>query len=452
VVSLTDRPIRRELINRDTGVANAKLLALVRQGRGAFRKWRRKHPKVILDLMDADLAEIDLRGANLRRADLIGINLTDADLSTATLSGADLTRSKLVGVKLLRADLSKSLLSFADLKGADLTSANLRGADLSRTELMGAVLAGADLTGARLCNADLSGCDLRRASLKNADLTNANLTGSDLSRADLSDARLNNARLDKTDLTDANLNRTDLQATRLHESLFGWTSLGNVDLSGAQGLDTVNHLAPSSLGIDSLCRSQGKLAEAFLRGCGVSAEWMAQIPTLAEESSVSPVCFLSFSEPDRPIAKLLQDALGEQGIRCWLHGKPEQRDEAVGSLFDREPRLWDKLLLCASSNSLCSWWVDDEISAAFEREEALTKERGKETQVLLPIIVDGYIHGGSWQSVHTKPLYERLAIDFSKCRRDKQRFDQEIGKVVQAVRDHAESAATTAKGEQKKEK
>ena len=431
-------------------MANAKLLELVRQGRGAFGKWRRKHPKVILDLMDADLAEIDLRGANLRRADLIGINFTKANLAAAVLSGADLTRSKLAGGKLQRADLNKSLFSFADLKGADLTGANLRGADLSRTELAGAVLVGADLEGARLCDADLSGCNLRRSSLKNADLTSANLTGSDLSHADFSDARLNNARLDKTDLSDANLNRTDLQSTRFHESVFGWTSLGNVDLSRAQGLDTVNHLAPSSLGIDSLSRSQGKLAEVFLRGCGVSAEWSAQIKTLAEESSRSPVCFLIFSEQDRPIAQLLQDALGAQGICCWLHGKPEQRDGAVGSPFDREPRLWDKLLLCASSTSLRSWWVDDEFSAAFEREEALTKERGAETQVLVPLIVDGFIHGGSWQSEYTKRVYDRLSIDFSKCRRDKKRFDEEIAKVVQAVRGDAETADTDSKEKKKK--
>ncbi|MCH7990252.1 MAG: pentapeptide repeat-containing protein, partial [Planctomycetes bacterium] len=102
-------------------VANEKLLKLVRQGRGAFVKWRAKHAKVILDLMDADLSGIDLRGANLRRADLIGIDLTDANLANAALTGADLTRSKLGQIKLQRADLSNALLAFADLSGADLT-------------------------------------------------------------------------------------------------------------------------------------------------------------------------------------------------------------------------------------------------------------------------------------------------------------------------------------------
>jgi hypothetical protein len=39
--------------------------------------------------------------------------------------------------------------------------------------------------------------------------------------------------------------------------------------------------------------------------------------------------------------------------------------------------LWDKFLLCASKNSLTSWWVEDEIKTTFEKERTLRKERGK---------------------------------------------------------------------------
>jgi len=63
----------------------------------------------------------------------IGINLRWADLSRANLRGANLRGADLRG-----ANLSWANLSGADLRGADLSRANLRGADLSGANLSGA--------------------------------------------------------------------------------------------------------------------------------------------------------------------------------------------------------------------------------------------------------------------------------------------------------------------------
>ena len=91
---------------------------------------------------------IDLRGADLSRADLTGVNLRDADLR-----GADLSRADLTGVNLRDADLREASLTGANLRAADLTEATLREAtlreaDLSRADLTGVNLSYADLTGA----------------------------------------------------------------------------------------------------------------------------------------------------------------------------------------------------------------------------------------------------------------------------------------------------------------
>jgi uncharacterized protein YjbI with pentapeptide repeats len=86
--------------------------------------------------------------------------------------------------------------------------------------------------------------DLREASLYGADLRGADLSGADLSGAILSGANLREAWTSETVFVD-------------------------VDLRGVQGLDTVQHNGPSSIGIDTLYHSQGDIPESFLRGCGV---------------------------------------------------------------------------------------------------------------------------------------------------------------------------------------
>ncbi|ECJ4451343.1 pentapeptide repeat-containing protein [Salmonella enterica subsp. enterica] len=76
-------------------------------------------------LRDADLRGANLRGANLRDADLCGANLRDADLRDAYLCGAYLRDADLCGADLRDAYLCGAYLRDADLCGADLRGANL---------------------------------------------------------------------------------------------------------------------------------------------------------------------------------------------------------------------------------------------------------------------------------------------------------------------------------------
>jgi len=69
-----------------------------------------------------------------------------------------------------KSNLCGANLRGADLRGADLCGANLRGADLRGANLRGADLRDADLRGANLRDADLCGADLRDADLRGADL------------------------------------------------------------------------------------------------------------------------------------------------------------------------------------------------------------------------------------------------------------------------------------------
>ena len=92
-----------------------------------------------------DLHEAYLVGAELREADLRGVNLAEANLYHAVLFGADLTGADLRGVNLYDSFLTKANLSGADLREADLRYSSFLGIDLTGANLTGAVILESDL-------------------------------------------------------------------------------------------------------------------------------------------------------------------------------------------------------------------------------------------------------------------------------------------------------------------
>jgi len=95
--------------------------------------------------------------------------------------------------------------------------------------------------------------------------------------------------------------------------------------------------------------------------------------------------------------------------------------------------MWDKVLLCASKDSLTSWWVDDEISRAFRKEQELMKERGHKVLALIPLNLDGFLLDG-WSSAKATQVKERLAADFTGWETDNGKFEAQFKRVVQALR------------------
>ena len=137
-------------------------------------------------------------------------------------------------------------------------------------------------TGARLgeeipslSNADLSGANLSGANLSGADLSGANLSEANLSGANLSAGQPQRGRPQRGQPQRGQPQRGQPQrgrpqSVRISDSASCWaTVFANVDLSEVKGLDSVRHAGPSTIGIDTLFRSKGKIPEAFLRGCGV---------------------------------------------------------------------------------------------------------------------------------------------------------------------------------------
>ncbi|PSF30445.1 pentapeptide repeat-containing protein [Aphanothece hegewaldii CCALA 016] len=81
----------------------------------------------------ADLSEINLSGANLRRAILAGANLTNANLSYANLTNANLAYCNLTNTNLSNAILIRACLDCVEFDNTNLRGANLYLAEICQT-------------------------------------------------------------------------------------------------------------------------------------------------------------------------------------------------------------------------------------------------------------------------------------------------------------------------------
>ena len=272
----------------------------------------------------------------------------------------------------------------------DLRGANLRAATLDRANLSYANLKGANLRAATLNNVYLKNAKLKNANLDYANLDYANLGRSDLDYADLDYASLKNTKLGYTTLRFANLRYADIRRANLYNTDFtnadlGYTVFGNVNLSTAKGLEMVKHIGPSTIGIDTIIRSQGNIPETFLRGAGVDDTFITYIRSLVGKPIEYYSCFISYSSKDDAFAKQLYADLQNNNVRCWFAPENMKIGDRIRSRIDESIRTYDRLLLILSEHSVSSKWVEFEVEAAMDKEL-----EGKPT-VLFPVRLDNTV-------------------------------------------------------------
>jgi TIR domain/Pentapeptide repeats (8 copies) len=250
-------------------------------------------------------------------------------------------------------------------------------------------LVGADLSGLDLTGIDFYTADLRDANLSNCNLSYADFTGSILIRTDLSNCSLQNA-----NFYIANLTSTKLSGSDVSYSIMGVTILVNNDLSEVKGLESVQHVEKSHIGVDTIQKSKGKIHTTILNNCGVTEE-MQEYLSLFQQTSINYYsCFISYSSIDEIFVRKFYEFLTENKIKCWFAPEDMKIGDKIRPAIDSAINLHDKVLLVISSNSISSQWVEQEV------EKALERERKENRLILFPIAIDSSIFGSDigWAS------------------------------------------------------
>lgn len=381
-------------------MANPQHSDIAKQGPYAIARWRESHwrGRVQLDLSGAHLSRVKLPGVDLANDELSGVDLTDADISRAVLYGSNLRLAH---------------LSRASLIWSDLHRTKLNGASLIRTNLSGSCLLGADLQGADLSHADLSWADLRDANLTGANLTEANLAWADLSGVNLARARLTGTNLEVANLTNVDLRGASLVRAILHRTLMGravleLTLFADCDLGQTLQLESVTHLGPSIIGLDSLARSQGLIPDTFLRQAGVAESVISMQPSLRQSRSNYSRVLLVSSCQDEEFVERLEEDLRLAGFSCWRLVVDDEAPIRSNGVFPTLQRFsyYDQMVLVCSEASLASpfgWRFFDRV---IQKPVAASID----IRTVIPLALDDQLY--TREDPLCDDLRSRLVVDF----------------------------------------
>lgn len=226
------------------------------------------------------------------------------------------------------------------------------------------------------------------ANLEGASLIGANFEGTYLFRTNFTQSFLQSAHFNQTWL-----NATNFEGCKLESSIFSGVNLGQ-----ALNLETAIHLAPSSIDIDTLYLSQGKIPDIFLRGAGVPEDVITHLLPLIRAGN--PIqfysCFISYSGKDEEFARSLHQRMRAAGLRVWFAPEDLKGGDKLLDQLERAIQLHDRLLLVLSDHSIMSEWVMTEIRRAREA------ERKEGRRKLFPIRLTDFNTLNEWKCPDSK--------------------------------------------------
>jgi uncharacterized protein YjbI with pentapeptide repeats len=306
----------------------------------------------------------DLRGADLGEAYLIG------DFSGVLFDGAYMKEASL-----------PPQLNGASFAGARLRLARFEGNPQVRDEFdrRNTVFRNAHMSDSSMRYANFSGADFFEADLRGAMFEGSLLTGANFTGANLLDARFDGAELGGVIFSGARL-----QNTNFTRAVLEWTTFDAVDLSGAVGLESVEHRAPSAVTLATVYRSGGRVPEQFLFGTQQDAPEDVLVK-LRDTFRTLPFkywsCFVSYADEDSEFVDHLTARLRRAGVSLWRDRLALRAGEVFEERISQAIRRYDRFLVVLSSYALGSEWVSKEISLALKNKR----------HDILPIRLDDFV-------------------------------------------------------------
>ena len=155
-----------------------------------------------------------------------------------------------------------------------------------------------------------------------------------------------------------------------------------------------------------------------MRGCGLPDRLIDYLPSLLEAHPIRIYsCFISYSAANQDFASRLHADLQDRGVRCWFAPHDLVPGRKIHEQIDEAIRVYDRLLLILSRDSMRSSWVKTEISRARKKEKASGRA------VLFPIRLVPFEDLRSWQQFDAdlgedaaKEIREYYLPDFSDWR------------------------------------
>ncbi|HSY73829.1 MAG TPA: toll/interleukin-1 receptor domain-containing protein, partial [Dongiaceae bacterium] len=245
-------------------------------------------------------------------------------------------------------------------------------------------LHGANFEGAKINNAYFYNTILQEVNFSSAELLFATfLGGTNMLGVDFSESELVYTNFGEVIIGGSNFSNATMAAI----------TLSDVDLSRVKGLETVMHNAPSTIGIDTLYRSRGKIPEKFLRDAGVPEELISYLPSLI--GAVEPLqlqsCFISYSTKNQKFAERLHARMRQARLRVWFAPEDMKGGDYFFEQIERAIQLHDRLLLVLSEDSIQSKWVEREIR------KTRKIERAEKRRKLFPITLTDYATLKKWE-------------------------------------------------------
>jgi len=153
-------------------------------------------------------------------------------------------------------------------------------------------------------------------------------------------------------------------------------------------------------------------------------------------------CFISYSSFDQPFAERLYADLQNQGVRCWFAPHNIQGGKKLYEQIDQAIRVYDKLLLVLSVNSMDSEWVKTEIANARRREVE------EKRQMLFPVRLVDFEHIKNWKCFDAdtgkdsaREIREYFIPDFSTWK-EHDSYQKAFTRLLHDLKAEAEKKAT----------